>query len=241
MLDTVWDVDGLRERRIDSYRRSLDVLVSAVLLIVTLPIVVIATIGSAMALRAVPLFTQDRVGRDGELFRFLKVRTLPLDVPSYIDKHQLPHDAIPGFCRLLRRLHLDELPQLLLVLRGHMSLVGPRPEMAHLHAEMPRDFATLRTSVRPGCTGLWQVSEACTGLIGASPEYDRTYLAQRTLRLDLWVLARTALKMVGLGRCVTLDDMPAWAVPRRERAEGFDLAERTEPSMSLNLPYAAGR
>jgi len=54
--------------------------------------------------------------------------------------------------------------------------------------------------VRPGCTGLWQVSEACTGLISAAPEYDRYYLANRSLRLDIWVLMRTCVKMVGARR-----------------------------------------
>lgn len=201
---------GRADRRIDIYRRTFDVIVSAVLLVVTLPLIVVALAGSALVLRTSPFFTQDRVGRDGELFRFLKIRTLPREMPDYIDKHQLDQTRIPAFCLLLRRLHLDELPQLLLVLRGHMSLVGPRPEMEHLHRTMPADFAALRTAVRPGCTGLWQVSDACTLLIGAAPEYDRAYLAQRTLRLDLWVLARTALKMLGIRRTVSLDDIPTW-------------------------------
>ena len=91
----------------------------------------------------------------------MKMRTLPTSCPSYTDKHQLDHVHIPAFCRLLRRLHLDELPQLVLVLWGHMSLVGPRPEMRHLHEQIDPDFARVRTSTRPGCTGLWQISEAC--------------------------------------------------------------------------------
>lgn len=70
----------------------------------------------------------------------------------------------------------------------------------------------MRTLVRPGCTGLWQVSEACTELISASPEYDGTYLARRTLRLDLWVLGRTALKMIGVGApCPSMTCPTGWA------------------------------
>jgi lipopolysaccharide/colanic/teichoic acid biosynthesis glycosyltransferase len=201
----------------DSYCRAFDIVVSAVLAIVTLPIVVVAALGSAIALRAWPFFSQDRVGKDGALFRFLKVRTLPTAVPTYIDKHHLVQDDIPAFCRLLRTLHLDELPQLYLVLAGRMSLVGPRPEMAYLHDGMQRSFASLRTSVRPGCTGLWQISTSCTELISEAPEYDAFYLTHRSLRLDLWVLGRTALRMTGIAGCVTLDDVPTWVVPAARR------------------------
>lgn len=238
MTDKTRNAGDLRQRRIDAYRRSLDVVISLGLLLLTLPILTLVIVGSAMSLRTHPLFVQDRVGRGGELFRFLKVRTLPREVPAYIDKHQLPQDAIPAFCRLLRRLHLDELPQLLLVLRGHMSLVGPRPEMGHLHGEMPPEFAALRTSVRPGCTGLWQVSAARTELISASPQYDEVYLAHRTLRLDLWVLYRTALQMVGLGRCITLDDVPAWSL-REEMPEA--IIASTGAQQPVAMTAAAGR
>jgi lipopolysaccharide/colanic/teichoic acid biosynthesis glycosyltransferase len=143
------------------------------------------------------------------------VRTLPTDVPRYADKHQLADHHIPAFCRFLRRFHLDELPQLVLVLTGRMSLVGPRPEMAELHQRMQPEFAQERTAVRPGCTGLWQIGNACGELIGAAPEFDRFYLAHRTVRLDLWVLARTALQMSGLGGLVSLSDVPRWALPPR--------------------------
>jgi lipopolysaccharide/colanic/teichoic acid biosynthesis glycosyltransferase len=220
---------NVSDRRTDARRRLLDVAVSSLLLLITLPVILLAALGSAISLRAWPFFTQERIGRHGESFRFLKVRTLPVDTPGYVDKHQLDTTRIPGFCLLLRRLHLDELPQLLLVLRGHMSLVGPRPEMAYLHRHMAPDFAELRTSVRPGCTGLWQISDGCTDLIGRTPEYDRYYLAQRSLQFDLWVLYRTALKMLGLGRTVTLRDIPPWASRDDEPDEVIDLDAEVAP------------
>jgi lipopolysaccharide/colanic/teichoic acid biosynthesis glycosyltransferase len=230
-----------RLRRIDMYRRTFDIVVSAALLLVAAPLIVIMALGSAIALRAWPFFTQDRVGRDGELFRFLKVRTLRPEVPTYTDKLHLDASRIPAFCQLLRRLHLDELPQLLLVLQGKMSLVGPRPEMAHLHHRMAPGFAELRTSVRPGCTGVWQVSEACTELITTSPQYDRYYLANRTLRLDLWVMFRTALNMVGVGRCITLEDVPVWAVDGDEADVVVVLPEAALAESTLSLPATAAR
>ena len=228
------DVTGIGTTggRADMYRRALDIIVSTILLLVALPVIVIAALGSAVSLRAFPFFVQHRVGRDGKPFRFVKVRTLPADTPAYVDKHQLDATRIPAFCQLLRRLHLDELPQLGLVLIGQMSLVGPRPEMAVLHDDLPRDFAELRTSVRPGCTGLWQISEGCTGLISSAPEYDSFYLNERTFRLDLWVLGRTALKMIGLRGTVTLDEVPSWALARPvERDVEIDLTELERSSV----------
>jgi lipopolysaccharide/colanic/teichoic acid biosynthesis glycosyltransferase len=204
---------------VDGYRRAFDLVASLLLILLTLPVGVVMALGSAASLRAWPLFTQQRVGRDGQAFGFVKIRTLPPSVPCYLDKHRLDEHDVPAFCRFLRRSHLDELPQLLLVLIGRMSLVGPRPEMAWLHEEMPSDFASARTSVRPGCTGLWQVSDACSELIGAAPEYDRFYLQNRSVRLDLWVVARTALKMAGLGRLITLERIPTWTLgPGRDRS-----------------------
>jgi lipopolysaccharide/colanic/teichoic acid biosynthesis glycosyltransferase len=210
-------------------RRVFDIVVSASLAVLTLPIMIMAVLGSWVSLRAWPFFTQERVGRDGVSFRFVKIRTLPTSVPTYTDKFQLDLARVPAFCRLLRALHLDELPQLYLVLFGRMSLVGPRPEMQYLHELMPGRFGTERTSVRPGCTGLWQISDACAGLISAAPEYDRFYLANRTLRLDAWVLGRTALKMLGFARPMALSDVPGWTV-RSEAPTIVDLrATTTEP------------
>lgn len=189
--------------------RAIDLTVAALLLALCLPVLVVAAVGAAASLRANPFFLQQRVGWGGRPFRFVKIRTLPPEVPSYVDKHQLARWSIPPFCRLLRRLHLDELPQLLLVITGQMSLVGPRPEMAHLHEAMGTDFSSIRTSQRPGCTGLWQISTACTGLIADAPHYDLVYVERRTAWLDLWILYRTGLKMLGLGRLITVDDIPA--------------------------------
>ncbi len=224
-------------QRTDLYRRVFDIVVSAVLIPLTLPVLIIAAVGSAVSLRAWPFFTQERIGRHGETFRFLKVRTLAPTVPSYIDKHELAEHSIPRFCQVLRTLHLDELPQLFLVLRGRMSLVGPRPEMGWLHERMQPNFAEARTSVRPGCTGLWQVSDARSELIAASPEYDHFYLSHRTLRFDLWVLARTALKMSGLSRCVSIGDVPAWVMPRATR---IDLDLEAARDSALRVPASFG-
>ncbi len=223
----------------DRLQRAVDIVVGSLLAALAVPVILVAAAGSAMSLRAWPFFSQDRVGRDGTTFRFVKVRTLPPTAPAYADKFQLDQRQIPRFCRLLRTLHLDELPQLVLVLSGRMSLVGPRPEMPPLHAALPARFAAERTAVRPGCTGLWQVSDSCAGLIGSAPWYDRFYLRHRTLRMDAWILYRTALKMVRSTSVITLDDVPRWALAPITPAAAVDLPE-TE-TYEQAAPAAAGR
>lgn len=114
------------------------------------------------------------------------------DTASSTDKYSLRNVRIPAFGRVLRRTHLDELPQLLLVPFGLMSLVESRPEMPEVAARYPAEFVAERTSVRPGCTCLWQLSDSADGLIYEAPEYDRAYLRHSGPLLDTWILYRTA-------------------------------------------------
>jgi lipopolysaccharide/colanic/teichoic acid biosynthesis glycosyltransferase len=195
-------------------RRIFDVTAATVLALVALPLIAAFALILAAELRAWPFFVQTRIGRSGRPFRFLKLRTLPTAAPAYTDKYQLASVRIPRFARLLRSTHLDELPQLFLVLAGRMSLVGPRPEMPHLHEEFGISHRQAREALRPGCAGIWQVSTDNDRLIFEAPEYDHFYAEYASLRLDLWVLWRTALLVLGAPR-VTIDDVPAWALRRR--------------------------
>jgi len=211
---------GRAEVRAARAKRLVDVAVASTLLLAVLPVIVVLALVSAFSLRAWPFFVQDRVGRDGRSFRFVKIRTLPPSTAAYADKYSLAQVQVPTATRLMRALHLDELPQLALVVAGAMSLVGPRPEMPGLHDALPGHVARTRTLVRPGVTGLWQVGVHCDGLIGESPEYDAFYVRRRSLRLDLWILAQTARKVLRGGQGhVRLDALPAWveaqSQPRR--------------------------
>ncbi len=189
-------------------KRCLDVALGSVLALLAVPVIAVLAIGVACSLRCSPFFAQQRVGRDGRTFRFWKLRTLPKAAPAYADKYAIQTIATPRFTLFLRRTHLDELPQLFLVVLGQMSLVGPRPEMPQLHASADPTFARTRTSVRPGCAGLWQASVDQDRLIWDAPEYDLFYLRHASVRLDLWILWRTVVLMVGLGRHVSLGDVP---------------------------------
>lgn len=191
----------------------LDVILGTVLAVCVTPLILLVAIGAALALQSWPFFGQLRIGKDGRPFRILKVRTLPPSAPAYADKYEIvTRVRIPGYCKLLRRLHLDELPQLWLVPFGRMSLIGPRPEMPVLHERFDPEFAALRTSVRPGCSGLWQIGDGVDHLIWESPEYDETYVANAGVRMDLWVLWRTVWNMVGVAPAVDLDQVPTWAL-----------------------------
>ncbi len=187
--------------------------IAAVLLLLALPFVALTALASFACYRAWPFFVQDRVGRGGATFRFLKVRTLPPETDRYADKYSIGESRIPSMMRTVRRLHLDELPQLSHVVMGHMAFVGPRPEMPNLHAALPPRFAAERVSVPPGLTGLWQISPHCRQLIGERTEYDRLYIAHRTLGLDAWILYRTLLKMT-IGRATHLHTVPVRIVRR---------------------------
>lgn len=192
-------------------KRVFDFAVSLVLALVTAPVVLVLAVGSGISFRAWPFFAHSRVGRSGELFRFLKVRSMPMHAPRYADKYEIRTVEIGPWGGLLRRSHLDELPQLWLVLAGKMSLVGPRPEMPELLMTFDRRFVEERLTVPQGCTGLWQVSAGSAGLIGEGPEWDLFYIRNWTLRLDVWILWRTLLSTVGRN-ITSIESVPRWCI-----------------------------
>ena len=219
-------------------KRMLDVIVGSVLLILVLPMIVVCAVGTSISLRSWPFFTQTRIGRDGKMFRFVKLRTLPPHAPRYASKYELVEVRIPRFSLALRNLHLDELPQLFLVVIGKMSLVGPRPEMPHLHDQFGDEFGEQRTAVRPGCTGLWQVSEYCTQMIYEHPEFDAHYLLNRSLRLDVWIIAQTVRVHLPGGdkHLVSMSTLPSWAT---RTAAPVTSDERSLSALSLAAPPVA--
>lgn len=196
-------------------KRFLDVVVGSMLFVLALPITVAALIVSIIFLRSNPFFVQARVGYMGRRFKLVKIRTLPVRTPVYADKYQLKMHRLPRPLRMIRKAHLDELPQLVHVVIGRMSLVGPRPEMPNLHASFDPAFAELRTSVRPGCFGLWQVSPERHRLIGEAPAYDAFYVNHRTIRLDLWTVWQGVIVSLQLRDGVSITDIPGRLVSHR--------------------------
>jgi O-antigen biosynthesis protein WbqP len=138
------------------------------------------------------VFRQARVGRYGQTFTCYKFRSMRLgtrDVPT----HEVAVDAITPLGRVLRRTKLDELPQLVNVLRGDMSLVGPRPCLPTQHELIAHRQRHGVLALRPGITGLAQVSGVDMSRPRLLARIDGLYAKQQSLALDLWLLAATAI------------------------------------------------
>ena len=172
-------------------KRALDVLGAALGLLATAPILAFCAWRIRRAGARSAFFAQQRIGLNGRPFTFYKLRTLREDADPYTVAPQSGSDPrITPFGRLLRRTSLDELPQLWNVLRGEMSLVGPRPEMPFIVDEYD-DWQRRRLTVKPGLTGLWQILGRKDLPMHANLQYDFYYIRNRGIALDVSILLRT--------------------------------------------------
>jgi lipopolysaccharide/colanic/teichoic acid biosynthesis glycosyltransferase len=188
-----------------------DLLLGAVLLVVFLPVMLVAAAAVRLTSSGPAFYSQQRVGRGGRVFRIYKLRTMYHNCEQKSGAvWSTPGDTrITPLGAILRKTHVDELPQLLNVLRLEMSLVGPRPERPEiiplLEREIPNYRARLR--VRPGVTGLAQLRlPADTNIqsVRRKLAYDLHYIQVRGLWLDLRLVVCTALKMFGASLCGAL-------------------------------------
>lgn len=200
------------------YKRPFDIALSSLLLIATAPLVGLIALIVKLSSPGPVLFRQERIGRDGTTFTMFKFRTMYADVDSathheyfqqYMKGESAPGEAADVFKlrndpritpagRFLRRLGLDELPQLVHVLGGDMSLVGPRPPLAYevAHYE-PRHLGRLR--VKPGVTGLWQVWGRDRVNFEAMVDMDLAYVERMSIWLDLKIVLWTVPSLVWSG------------------------------------------
>ena len=216
-------------------KRLLDVSGGFALSALLTPLIGVLALVSAIQFRAWPFFLQPRAGRNGATFRVVKIRSLPTHAPTWADKHQLTHVTTSRFGRFIRGKHLDELPQLWLVVTGQMSLVGPRPEMHHILERFDAHHTAVRARFRPGCTGLWQISVASGGMMYEAPEFDLFYAQHHCLRMDLWILWRTALGAVG-GNAITLACVPRWVCAGQPVSKDELMAELSSRAMPIEEP-----
>jgi lipopolysaccharide/colanic/teichoic acid biosynthesis glycosyltransferase len=198
-------VRGSPKRRVDLELRLLDVALSAFMLLLALPLLLL--IGIALLLTSgLPLFYRgQRVGRDGRIFEMLKFRTLRSGAEQRLGPYlgaELVERTRAETTRLGRRLRatqLDELPQLWNVLRGDMSLVGPRPIrprfFEQLAAELPAYWQ--RLVVRPGLTGFAQVRRGYETSMAEKLAHDLEWIADRSVPLYLRTLTSTAIRIAG--------------------------------------------
>ena len=175
-------------------KRAIDIIASGLGLIILSPVLIITAILIKVKLGSPIFFTQDRVGKDGEIFKMIKFRTM-LDA---VDKWGEPlpdEERLTSFGKLLRSTSIDELPELINVLKGDMSLVDPRPLLVkYIPLYSKEQFR--RHEVRPGITGWAQVNGRNSISWSAKFELDVWYVDNKSLLLDIKILLKTVLKVI---------------------------------------------
>src|SRR4051812_106346 len=176
-------------------KRILDLVVSGAMVTAALPVLALCAIAIKLADRGPVFYRQRRVGEEGREFEMVKFRTLRADADQLMATHS-EDELITRVGRVLRALHLNELPQLVQVLRGEMSLVGPRPEPPALVQELSDKvpYYRRRALVKPGLTGWAQVRCGYAGThYGTAWKmcHDLYYIKHRSARLDLLILTQT--------------------------------------------------
>jgi len=184
-------------------KRVLDLVLSLAVAIVTLPLWVAIVIAIKLDSPGPVFFKQDRVGLNGRHFRCFKFRSMMVNAEAMLDEmrrrgevtglvFKIRNDPrVTRVGRLLRKSSLDELPQLINVLKGEMSLVGPRPVIpAHIKEFQPEDL--VRLTVKPGVTCLWALRGRTCGIEQVMTA-DREYVLRRSLLLDVWIMIQTAV------------------------------------------------
>lgn len=196
----------LARRNFDIAKELVDILLGAVALVFTLPIWVVCAVLIKSSSRGQVLFTQVRVGKNGKPFRMYKFRTMRVCAENDTGAvWALENDPrIIGVCRWMRRSHADELPQLINVLKGDMSLVGPRPERPEIMEQLQMRYPDLhkRLAVMPGITGLAQVRNGYDTSVEQfrhKLESDLEYIAKRKWRNELRIMAATLTKVCDKG------------------------------------------
>lgn len=198
--------------------RALDMTIAGLVLLVLVPVLAVTALAVRMSSPGPVLFRQRRLGRGMRPFTVLKFRTMRADADAALHREyvksllgnetEAAQNAPEGGLyklvidprvtrvgRFLRSWSLDEVPQLINVLRGEMSLVGPRPVIEYEVEQYP-DWYLRRFAVKPGLTGLWQVSGRNETTYEEMVRFDIEYAERRSLWLDLRILARTALVVV---------------------------------------------
>ena len=202
---------GLRDPVIEGVprivKRIFDIIMTTLLFILLAPLMLLISIAIRLDSTGSPFFRQRRVGENGRLFDMLKFRTMTLDAEERQYEvnveneegevlHKKKDDPrVTSVGRILRRTSLDELPQLINVIRGEMSLVGPRPEMPWL-VDRYKSWQRKRFAVPQGITGWWQINGRSEKPMHLNPEDDLYYVYNYSLWLDIKILLRTPIAVI---------------------------------------------
>jgi lipopolysaccharide/colanic/teichoic acid biosynthesis glycosyltransferase len=190
--------------RYAEFKRAIDILFAFPGVIIAAPIVALLALLVKLTSRGPAFYLQERVGKDGRVFKIVKLRTMVQNAeaktgPVWATAND-PRETALG--RILRRTHLDELPQLWNVLEGDMSLIGPRPERPVFVEQFTREIPnyTARLAVRPGITGWAQVNHVYDQTledVRRKVQFDCEYIRRMGWGIDLKIMVATAKRMVG--------------------------------------------
>lgn len=179
-------------------KRVLDFIISLLALTVLSPLLLVLTLVGAVKMRGNPFFVQERPGRNGRVFRLIKLRSMTNEKKN---GELLPdEERLTGYGRFLRRTSLDELPELLNILVGHMSIVGPRPLLVK-YLPLYNEHQARRHEVRPGLTGWAQVNGRNSITWEQKFDYDVWYVDHVSFALDVRIVmmtVRSVLKREGI-------------------------------------------
>lgn len=180
----------------ENIKSSIEFIFSLLLLIIVVPICILACIAIYVELRVNPIYTQKRVGLNGIVFKIYKLRSMYIDAEKDGPKWASENDErITKVGRIIRKTRIDELPQLVNILKRDMSFIGPRPERPEFIKEFIKyipDFND-RLLVKPGITGWAQVNGGYSLTPKEKLEFDKYYIKNRGFKLDLLVLIKTII------------------------------------------------
>ena len=197
-IDEYWILKEIinPEHKIQSiFKRVLDIVFSILILVITLPLIPFIVLGIYINSPGPIFFKQKRVGKNGKIFTLIKFRTMRNEKDQGIWAKE-NDERVFLFGKILRRLHLDEIPQIINILKGELSFIGPRPEQAHIVEELKKyiPFFEIRHIISPGITGWAQVNYKYVRSIEESKtklEYDLYYLKNRGILLDIIIFMKT--------------------------------------------------
>ena len=180
----------------ENIKSSIEFILSLLLLIITVPICIFACIAIYVELRVNPIYTQKRVGLNGRVFKIYKLRSMYIDAEKDGPKWASENDErITKVGRIIRKTRIDELPQLVNILKRDLSFIGPRPERPEFIKEFIKyipDFND-RLLVKPGITGWAQVNGGYSLTPKEKLEFDKYYIKNRGFKLDLLILIKTII------------------------------------------------
>jgi lipopolysaccharide/colanic/teichoic acid biosynthesis glycosyltransferase len=219
----------------------LDAAAAAVILIASVPVMAVAMILVRLSSPGPVIYSQRRVGRDGRTFTIYKIRTMICDSEPCGPRWCVPGDPrVTTIGILLRWSHVDELPQMINVLRGEMSLIGPRPERPEIVAQLERVFPDyrLRLGLRPGLSGLAQVllpPDTEIDSVGVKLRYDLHYVGNVGPWLDLKIALATFFHLVNAPRgwIARAFRFPFYGTDVRSPYRHAEHGEQVSPSLSI--------